>query len=203
MYNCIVLNLNRRYELYIRSYVDKCPFHLFDTQRNRNITRSELAVDISTALRRWIKFPLTCSEVVDNIQYFRCDNPALLNEWKESILPFVVAAMLKNLVIDDVGHFIYTLIEELQEFRWCYPAKLPFHMCNPSRMVQKAHDLIERKVVHSSLPSHQEVQEQIKLLGQYAILSHCWEEEELSFRDIEKFTDPKVQAKKGFRKQVA
>ncbi|KAF9490979.1 hypothetical protein BDN71DRAFT_1434296 [Pleurotus eryngii] len=55
------------YDEYISSYVAKCPFYLFDTRKERNVSRSELKGNILTSLMNWTKAPLTCAEAVDTI----------------------------------------------------------------------------------------------------------------------------------------
>ncbi|KAF4562468.1 hypothetical protein EYR36_004128 [Pleurotus pulmonarius] len=62
-------------------------------------------------------------------------------------------------------------------------------------------ELIEWKRTQTCVPTPHQVHAQIALLGQYAILSHCWDrDQELSFADINNLSDPAVQAKKGFTK---
>ncbi|KAF4567117.1 hypothetical protein EYR36_010733 [Pleurotus pulmonarius] len=58
----------------------------------------------------------------------------------------------------------------------------------------------EKRAQRSPPPTARDIQEQIRLFGQYAILSHRWDGEELSFLDVEDLAEPKVQAKKGFKK---
>ncbi|KAF4570903.1 hypothetical protein EYR36_001829 [Pleurotus pulmonarius] len=64
-------------------------------------------------------------------------------------------------------------------------------------------DLIKSKRMRASRPSHEGVRDQIAILGQYAVLSHCWDQdpsEELTFDDVPNLSDPVVNAKRGFSK---
>lgn len=47
-------------------YVAKCPFHVFDMKRGRNISRDELKGDISAALKPWLISHGDYGEYVDN-----------------------------------------------------------------------------------------------------------------------------------------
>ncbi|KAL4258488.1 hypothetical protein AB1N83_010623 [Pleurotus pulmonarius] len=70
-------------------------------------------------------------------------------------------------------------------------------------ILKAVRELIEQKRAHPPMPSKQDVKDQIEILGQYVILSHRWDDEELSFADVENFSDPLVRAKKGFQKLAA
>ncbi|KAF9490006.1 hypothetical protein BDN71DRAFT_1400662 [Pleurotus eryngii] len=68
-------------------------------------------------------------------------------------------------------------------------------------ILQAVRELVDvKRTQRSPTPTTQDIQEQIRLFGQYAILSHRWDGEELSFLDVANLSDPRVQAKKGFRK---
>ncbi|KAG9226648.1 hypothetical protein CCMSSC00406_0006127 [Pleurotus cornucopiae] len=158
---------------------------------------------------KWVKIPLTCSEVMDIISHFPLADygpGTTLAGWKDEIRPYVVAAMAKNPVIEgDEAHFISTLNDELQ----AYDSMPRDHMHLPPRIsvhpiLLSVCDLINAKrTQQTAIPSHL-VHEQIALLGQYAILTHRWcpDGQELSFTDVQvtNFSVPNVQAKEGFRK---
>ncbi|KAF4565318.1 hypothetical protein EYR36_001888 [Pleurotus pulmonarius] len=107
----------------------------------------------------------------------------------EGVRPYVDAAMMKAggvLVGDgddeDSDKFISCLHSELIRFN----ADNPSYNVPISTILSATHDLIAENRSHTSIPTHM-VREQIGLLGQYAILSHCWEdpdEEELCFADF-------------------
>lgn len=194
------------YEGYVSSYVQKCPFHLFDTKRKRNISRAELKDDICDSLRSWIQLPLTCGEVVNTISHvvhFGMPKPLM---WNEDLHPYVFSAMTKNPLIDDeVGsedRFISALAQELNTYYGLLCKTPSRHHPMPVQFVVPAvRALIERKRTQMSIPSRQ-VHDQIRLFDQYAILSHRWYQDghELLFADVANFSDPQVQKKKGFKK---
>lgn len=197
-----------RYCVYVSDYVEKCPFHLFDTERKRNISRTELKDDIITHLMGWIGFPLAYSEVLDVISdavRLTETSPRPI-QWREDIRPFVFSAMTKNPLINGVERFVSALKDELEAYNsgslHVYSRQLrksiPIHS-----VLLAVRELIHTKPAQTLIPSHR-VREQITLFGQYAILSHRWyqDEEELSFVDVSNISDPGVQAKKGFEKLI-
>ncbi|KAF4567087.1 hypothetical protein EYR36_010703 [Pleurotus pulmonarius] len=109
--------------------------------------------------------------------------------------------MTKSPVIDGVDNFISALTDELKLYCGYYYTGMP----EPSLddILEEVRQLIEWKRTQSSIPSRQEVHLLIQLFGQYAILSHRWEEEELSFADAANLPDSTVEAKKGFGKLTA
>ncbi|KAF7428816.1 hypothetical protein PC9H_008048 [Pleurotus ostreatus] len=197
-----------RYCVYVSDYVEKCPFHLFDTERKRNISRTELKDDITTNLQAWIEIPLAYGEVINIIS----DAVRLTEtsprpvQWEEDIRPFVFSAMTKSPLINGVDCFISALKDELQAYNsgtlHDYSRRLriliPIHS-----VLLAVRESIRTKATQTSIPSHW-VREQITLFGQYAILSHRWyqDEEELLFVDVSNISDPGVQAKKGFQKLI-
>ncbi|KAF4576992.1 hypothetical protein EYR36_004976 [Pleurotus pulmonarius] len=126
--------------------------------------------------------------------------------WNEDLHPYIFSAMTKNPFIDDEveweDRFISSLSEELNSY-YALLCKAPSrHQPLPAHFVGRAvRALIERKRTQTLIPSHR-VHDQIKLFGQYAILSHRWYQDgqELLFADVANFTDPRVQSKKGFKK---
>ncbi|KAG9220317.1 hypothetical protein CCMSSC00406_0006382 [Pleurotus cornucopiae] len=191
-------NIAGRYEEDIWSYVNTCPFHLFDTERGRNISRPEFMECISIEIKTWLEFPLSCSEVVDTILDAVRLQPLQFKCQARHIHPYVFSAMTKSPVIDGMDRFLFALTNELQTFDLRpSPDRHPLLIHPILRVVR---DLIERKRSQASPPCRQEVKEQIEFAGQYAILSHRWDEEELSFADAANLSDPSVQAKKGLRK---
>ncbi|KAF4567104.1 hypothetical protein EYR36_010720 [Pleurotus pulmonarius] len=115
-------------------------------------------------------------------------------------------------VIDATDHFISTLTEELLAYHaranlfyisYIFPGGVVPRDGSVATVLEAVRELIERKRAHPPMPSKQDVKDQIEILGQYAILSHRWEDEELSFTDVENFSDPLVQSKKGFQKLTA
>ncbi|KDQ27252.1 hypothetical protein PLEOSDRAFT_1103951 [Pleurotus ostreatus PC15] len=107
--------------------------------------------------------------------------------------PYVFAAMVNYPTIDNQERFILSLQQQLQSYRD------PFMPVGP--ILQAVRELIDVKRTRGSpAPTTGDIQEQIRLFGQYAVLSHRWDGEELSFSDVANLSDPMVQAKKGFRK---
>lgn len=192
-----------RFERYISSYVKDCPFHLFDTRRQRNISRSELKDDISTVLMSWIKCPLTPAEVMGII------SSTLPSGWKvelEQIRPYVLSAMAKSPLHEDELRFISVLNGELQAYHSMRRKSIgtptppiPIHS-----VLLAVRELIEKKRNTHTPITRNHVFDQISLCGQYAILSHRWyqDNEELSFVDVPNLSHPTVQAKKGYQKLV-
>ncbi|KDQ27243.1 hypothetical protein PLEOSDRAFT_1103943 [Pleurotus ostreatus PC15] len=105
---------------------------------------------------------------------------------------------MKTPVIDDVDDFISSLADELEAFNRSPfvtdKGRTPLPM---EHILPAVRELIGQKRMQ---PNHQVVQDRAELLCKYAILSHRWKEEELSFTDVAKLSDPTVQAKKGFQK---
>lgn len=107
----------------------------------------------------------------------------------EGVRPYVYSAMMKVggvLVGDgddeDGSKFVSCLHSELIRYNAHNPS---YHVPIPA-ILSAICDLIAANGAHTSIPTHM-VLEQIELLGQYAILSHRWEdpaEEELSFADF-------------------
>lgn len=194
-----------RYKGYISSYVDKCPFNLFDTRRQRNISRSELEDDIFKALGQWIKTPLTCSEVVDIIMS-ELNKPfgAMDDEDNEPIQSYVSLSMMKSPVIEGEARFLSALDNELQAYNtMCHQLckNTPLSTASIIYILQQVRGLFDVKRKQTSIPSHY-IHEQIVHFGQYAILSHRWcqDGQELSFNDASNLSDPTVQVKQGFKK---
>ncbi len=168
--------------------MNQCPFYLFDTERKRNISRCELKNDISAALNNWFKIPVLCDEVIAIISKLY-----LQVRGYDPLRPYVFAAMVNYPMINDQEHFIHSLQQQLQLYQD------PFMPIDP--ILQAVRALIDMKrAQRSPPPTARDIQEQIRLFGQYAILSHRWDGEELSFLDVEDLAEPKVQAKKGFKK---
>lgn len=194
--------LNVRYYADINSYVDQCPIHLFNTQTNRNIPRSELKDNISAALRHWMKLPLTCSEIVEAM--FTLLPHYIQSGFKGMLHAYIYTVMAKCPLVDGEAYFISAIRGELlpSHNRNLY-TQYHVHSSWWDPMIQAVQDLIERKRAQASRPGHQEVREQIAMLGQYAILSHCWDQDnsqELIFNDVANISDPRVLAKSGFSK---
>ncbi|KAG9225241.1 hypothetical protein CCMSSC00406_0007072 [Pleurotus cornucopiae] len=187
------------YDNDITSYVNQCPIHLFDTQTNRNISRSELKDNISAALRLWMGLPLTCSKI-SKIIFKALDRKIPRSDIE--LRPYVFAVMAKLLPIDDEACFISAIRDKLEPyFQSFFSEHLPSNWDH--RVTQALKDLIVRKRAQTSKPSHREVEEQIATLGQYAILSHCWDHDssqELTFDDVANISDCEVRAKHGFSK---
>ncbi|KAL4259752.1 hypothetical protein AB1N83_009350 [Pleurotus pulmonarius] len=126
--------------------------------------------------------------------------------WNEDLHPYIFSAMTKNPFIDDEveweDRFISSLSEELNSYYALLCEAPPRHQPLPVHFVGRTvRALLKRKRAQTLIPSHQ-VHDQIKLFGQYAILSHRWYQDgqELLFADVANFTDPHVQSKKGFKK---
>lgn len=214
-----------RYDVYIWEYVNNCPFHLFDTRRQRNVTRCELKDDISTAFRSWLEAPLSCDHILDilldserqlsqNSDHSEWEKQAShddLEESKEYLRPYLYAAMIKHPLAEGQTPFISAVIDALRIFNLAQfpPARRQRGRHGRSRFRRYSikhlvlHELITRKRAQTALPAIQDVQEQIALFGQYAILSHRWcqDGQELSFADVlVGLSDPIVQSKEGYRK---
>lgn len=104
-----------RYEGYVSSYVEKRPFNLFDIRRQRTISRSVLKDDISAALRRWIKIPLTCSDILDVVSNIDSSSGSWQSDEEPQYLrSFIFSAMTKDPLIDGEAGFLSTLGDELR-----------------------------------------------------------------------------------------
>ncbi|KAF4575479.1 hypothetical protein EYR36_006839 [Pleurotus pulmonarius] len=112
--------------------------------------------------------------------------------WNDDLRPYVFSAMTKGALVSDEAPFISALNDELRAYQDTLPMR---------SILQGIRDLINRKRTQTSI-SNQQVLEQIELFGQYAILSHRWDGEELSFIDVANLSNSSVQAKKGFKKLV-
>lgn len=220
-----LIDIADRYDVYIWEYVKDCPIHLFDTRRQRNVTRCQLKDDISAILRTWLEVPLSCNEIMNVLlqgekqsswgsydsEWQREASFKDIEESKELLRPYISAAMLKNPLVDGQTAFVLGVIDELRDFN--------MSLFSPSRSQRSHHgrsrfrrysikhrvlrELIRKKRTQTSLPTIQEVQEQIALFGQYAILSHRWcqDGQELSFADVlTGLSDPIIQEKEGYKK---
>ncbi|KAL4255306.1 hypothetical protein AB1N83_013267 [Pleurotus pulmonarius] len=192
-----------QYEGYISSYVNQCPFHLFDTQRQRNITHSELKDDIAAALRQWIRMPLGCSEVMAIIADFT-RSKSESDEKLELIRPYVFAAMTKNHPVDDEIRFLSALDDQLQAYNSICMTEYIFLDITPldiNPILVSVCELINIKRTSQQISTHL-LCEQIALFGQYAVLSHRWcqDQQELSFDDIVNISSQAMREKKGFKK---
>ncbi len=90
--------------------------------------------------------------------------------------------------------FLLTLADEVKAYRSSIWRHAPLNL-----IVQAVTELTKHTPTQSSITTHR-VHEQVELFGQYAILSHRWGVEELSFDDVANLSDPRVQGKKGFKK---
>ncbi len=221
----VLTEFNGRYDVYIWEYVNNCPFHLFDTRRQRNVTRCELKDDIYNALRSWLEIPLSCNDVLDILLESEKQSSQDLDdsEWKKQasrdaleeskayLRPYLYAAMIKNPLANGHTPFISAVIDALRIFNLALfpPARSQrgHHGRQRFRRYSVKHrvlrDLITQKRAKTAPPAIQDVQEQITLFGQYAILSHRWcqDGQELSFADVlAGLSDPIVQAKEGYKK---
>ncbi|KAF9487431.1 hypothetical protein BDN71DRAFT_632112 [Pleurotus eryngii] len=123
---------------------------------------------------------------------------------KEDLRPYVFSAMTKNPLIDEVGaedRFISTLAQELNTYyRLLCRTPSRHHPMPVQFVVPVVRALIRRKQTQTSIPSRQ-VRDQLRLFGQYTILSHRWYQDgQELFTDVANVSNPQVQEKKGFKK---
>ncbi len=126
--------------------------------------------------------------------------------WEEDLRPFILSAMAR---VDDETRFISSLDSELQTYRTMSAPRdlttivhvIPAVPMPIPSILLAVRELINAKRAQTSIPT-QRVHEQIEFFGQYAILSHRWDGEELSFDDVANFSHPTVKAKTGFKKLV-
>ncbi|KAF4573099.1 hypothetical protein EYR36_007609 [Pleurotus pulmonarius] len=104
--------------------------------------------------------------------------------------------MAKHPWIDAKSRYLFlsTLADEVKAYRSSIWRHAPLNL-----IVQAVTELTKHTPTQSSITTHR-VHEQVELFGQYAILSHRWGVEELSFDDVANLSDTRVQGKKGFKK---
>ncbi|KAJ8691998.1 hypothetical protein PTI98_011514 [Pleurotus ostreatus] len=177
--------------------------------------RCQVKDDISAILRTWLEVPLSWEKQSSwgsyDSEWQREASFKDIEESKELLRPYISAAMLKNPLVDGQTAFVSGVIDELRDFN--------MSLFSPSRSQRSHHgrsrfrrysikhrvlrELIRKKRTQTSLPTIQEVQEQIALFGQYAILSHRWcqDGQELSFADVlTGSSDPNIQEKEEYKK---
>ncbi|KAL4266653.1 hypothetical protein AB1N83_003165 [Pleurotus pulmonarius] len=122
--------------------------------------------------------------------------PSNKNKIIQAIRPYIMATMAKHPWIDAKSRFLFlpTLADEVKAYRSSIWRHAPLNL-----IVQAVTELTKHTPTQSSITTHR-VHEQVELFGQYAILSHRWGVEELSFDDVANLSDPRVRGKKGFKK---
>ncbi|KAL4261349.1 hypothetical protein AB1N83_005612 [Pleurotus pulmonarius] len=169
----------------------------------------------------WIKTPLASmswSTVVGVIStlilqdhpYIHTDDLTLA---LETVTPYIQAATLKSWWAYDEDQFASSLVDELRRFECDNPSISRQHVDHHTipRPQLRIWRIIQGIRKHkTSCTNHsvsiQQVREQIVLFGQYAILSHRWQQptsQELTFDDVFNLSDPSVQAKEGYKKFLA
>ncbi len=206
-----------RYIKDVASYVNQCPIRLFDTQMNRNISRSELLDNIMDDLGRWMAAPLTCNEIVetmfDALPPYIAENT---HNGKIVLRSYIFAAMTRCPLPAENTSFIATTTQQLSAYTYTLARPTMGVMERPldddwegmirewsRRAPSILQDLIKSKRMRASRPGHEGVRDQIAILGQYTVLSHCWDQdpsEELTFDDIPNLSNLGVNAKRGFSK---
>ncbi|KAF4570904.1 hypothetical protein EYR36_001828 [Pleurotus pulmonarius] len=133
--------------------------------------------------------------------------PGWIRWEEEPIRRGVLTAMMKSMSTNDEVPFISAeiLTDELEPyFRPIYlPRRLPMIAYWNDYMLPSIHSLIDPNRTQLPRPSHEDIKERITMLGQYAILSHCWDQDnsqELTFDDILDLSDARIRAKRGFTK---